>query len=488
MKKFLFLSAPFLYIFLLLLHLEKAFTQDLGRHLVLGKIIVSCFCIPDTNLFSYTAPQFPFINHHWIPEVIFFFIYSVLNPNTLLLFKILLITLSFLIVFYIAIKKSNIVIASALSIPFLFIFSERFDLRPEIFSFVFISLYLFCLTQYLGTQEKKYLIFLPLVQLLWVNSHIYFFIGPLLFTFLFVDQVLKKKVTKYVSIVGILILISCLLNPQYLHGALYPFQVFGNYGYAIVENQNIFFLNGFSFNPRILVFEIVVLVFLLLSGLHLFKKNYFDFFCLIFAAAAGMMMIRNFSVFFLVGFPACSALLFILYQNAKTSSQKNFEVSIISISIFFGIITGIQALNLSSFGFGYVQGAENAVNFVEKNKLPGRIFNNFDIGSYLIYRLYPKYPVFVDGRPEAYPKEFFDLYRQMQTDSQLFEQQVIRYDIHTIFFAVTDITPWAQQFLQTIVQDPAWSAIYFDGQIVIFVQNIPENAELIDKYSIQLSQ
>ena len=42
------------------------------QNLKLGKIIWETKTIPNTNLFSYTNPNFPFINHHWLSENIFY--------------------------------------------------------------------------------------------------------------------------------------------------------------------------------------------------------------------------------------------------------------------------------------------------------------------------------------------------------------------------------------------------------------------------------
>jgi len=49
-----------------------SFTEDLGRHLLLGKIILAERAVPQTNLLTYTHPEFPFINHHWLSEKSFF--------------------------------------------------------------------------------------------------------------------------------------------------------------------------------------------------------------------------------------------------------------------------------------------------------------------------------------------------------------------------------------------------------------------------------
>ncbi|PIP87416.1 hypothetical protein COW81_00305, partial [Candidatus Campbellbacteria bacterium CG22_combo_CG10-13_8_21_14_all_36_13] len=80
--------------------------------------------------------------------------------------------------------------------------------------------------------------------------------------------------------------------------------------------------------------------------------------------------------------------------------------------IVFLFFAGTTAKSMSVAAPEYVDGA---VNFVLENDIQGNMFNNFDIGGYLIYRLYPDRKVFVDNRPEAYPAEFFEkVYKPMQ--------------------------------------------------------------------------
>ncbi len=40
----------------------------------------------------------------------------------------------------------------------------------------------------------------------------------------------------------------------------------------------------------------------------------------------------------------------------------------------------------------------NAVEFIQKNRIPGNMFNLYNSGGYLIWSLYPDYKVFIDGR------------------------------------------------------------------------------------------
>lgn len=483
MKKFLLLI-PVVYLSILLLQVEKAFTQDLGRHLLLGQLILDCMCVPKTNLFSYTAPTFPFINHHWIPEVVFYLVTQFMSLTALLWVKIVLILTSFLPVLYLAERKSNPLIAVILSIPFIYVFSERFDARPEIFSFVFVSITLYLLSRYRETVNVLFLLPLPFIQLLWTNSHIYFFVGLLLFSFLLMDLVLHKRLSLKVITLFIFTCLVTLVNPNGIEGALYPLQVFGNYGYSIVENQNIFFLNSFFFNPRILVFELLALLALICIGAHLKSRSYFSALCILFAVTAGFLMIRNFPLFVLIALPGIAQSVFHIQKKLSVKVRKQALVGLMGIIVLFASVHVVRFAQSPYFGLQYIYGAEKAVDFFEEKRLSGPMFNNFDIGSYLIYRLYPQERVFVDGRPEAYPAEFFDEYKKMQVDPEFFKKQAIRYSINTIFFAHTDITPWAQDFLQTIIEDPEWVPVYIDEMIIILLRDIPENQEITSKYRI----
>ncbi|KKT25633.1 MAG: hypothetical protein UW11_C0025G0017, partial [Parcubacteria group bacterium GW2011_GWA2_43_9b] len=59
-RAMVFLALATLAVFLI--HSASAINQDLGRHLKMGEIIWQTGHVPITNLFSYTNPNFAFIN------------------------------------------------------------------------------------------------------------------------------------------------------------------------------------------------------------------------------------------------------------------------------------------------------------------------------------------------------------------------------------------------------------------------------------------
>lgn len=70
-------------------------TADLGRHIANGRIILhgdwqQKRAVLTTNFYSYTLPQQPFINHHWLSGVLFYLIYQALGFGGLSAFYVIL--------------------------------------------------------------------------------------------------------------------------------------------------------------------------------------------------------------------------------------------------------------------------------------------------------------------------------------------------------------------------------------------------------------
>lgn len=85
---------------------SHALQQDLGRHIKLGAIILENGAVPETNLFSYTFPDFRFVNHHWLSEVIFFLLDSFFGLTAIFWFKVISLALANFLIFYLAARFS----------------------------------------------------------------------------------------------------------------------------------------------------------------------------------------------------------------------------------------------------------------------------------------------------------------------------------------------------------------------------------------------
>jgi amino acid transporter len=172
--------------------------------------------------------------------------------------------------------------------------------------------------------------------------------------------------------------------------------------------------------------------------------------------------------------------------KTKQSVIKLIPVFGFTICILFTLVEGTYASCRKGYeGLGLISDINLTGEFLRKQQIPGRIFNNYDIGSYLIYHLHDKEKVFVDNRPEAYSVAFFDsIYKPMQQDDELWKQKSLDYGINIICFYRHDNTPWAQPFLIRRTQDPDWVPVFVDQACIILIRNTQKNQQWINKFGI----
>ncbi|MBI4648300.1 MAG: hypothetical protein HY738_17380 [Bacteroidia bacterium] len=137
-------------------------------------------------------------------------------------------------------------------------------------------------------------------------------------------------------------------------------------------------------------------------------------------------------------------------------------------------------------GLGLYSNINRSAKFFKANGIKGPIFNNYDIGGYLIYNLFPQQQVFVDNRPEAYSTDFFEkVYNPMLEKEEVWQQINAKYNFNCIYFFRLDETPFAQPFLIRRINDRAnWAPVYVDGAIIILLERNTENQTIIQKFEL----
>lgn len=474
-------------------------TADLGRHLKNGELVFQGdFQVLKANFYSYTEPNFPFINHHWGGGAFFFIIWSLFGFAGLSFFYLILSLVIFLLFFDIARREAGFVISAIVSALVIPLMASRTEIRPEIFSYFLSALFFWVLWRYrAGLLSRKKLFLLIPLELIWANTHIYFVFGLALIGLFLFEKILResliwRKIKILVFVFSASAAVS-FLTPFGWRGVIEPFHIFKNYGYRIVENQSVWFLERLDFsNPNIFLFKVVFwtlvlsFVFLLIRSRKKFSVVYF---CLVAVfGALGWLAIRNFSLFAFFALP-------IIAYNIKNGLGKKFKINsvnnkaaivFLALAIFFvNFVSYSERLPLAKgqFGFGLPPGINQSAEFFKEQNIQGPILNNYDIGSYLIYHFYPEEKVFVDNRPEAYSVPFFEnIYIPLQQDNNIFKKQDEVYNFNAIFFSYHDFTPWGQNFLIERINDLDWAPVFADGYAIIFLKRNELNHPIIEKY------
>ena len=486
-------------------------TADLGRHIQNGHLLLADWStnagVLDTNFYSYTHVDFPVVNHHWGSGVLAALLEQAGGITAVQVGYIVISLLSLLIVFDLARRWSNLLIATLTALALVPLLAQRTEVRPEAFSYLFIACFIWILWRVTrGDLSWRWLWALPVLQLLWVNTHVYFVFGIFIIGLYLLEQLVYRwpnwrevwrdvVIRRLAAATGLVVLAS-LMTPFGIRGLLYPFQIFRNYGYQLIENQSIFFLEEWGFdNPNFLLVKILTTVLLVgfaIAGASRRQQRLPLAHIALTATLVVMawLALRNFTPAGLVAIPMVA----FFFSAAASFERRRFTENtpwytagvgaVLLIIIFFTQLPDVQE-RIPVRGFGLVPGVGSAAQFMRDNKIAGPIMNNYDIGGYLIYFLPPEQQVFVDNRPEAYPESFFtNVYIPMQEDEAVWEQQLAEHNFNVIVFRYRDITPWAQTFLAARVGDREWVPVFADPQVLIWVRDVPENAAVIEAHSI----
>jgi len=502
---------------------------DIWLHLKAGEVIWQSKTVPVKDIFSFTLPAKPWVDHEWFFQVFSYLVYDKWQAAGLISLQAFIISLSFFILLLMGIKSATPYLETGV---FIFITAyaslTRFNIRPDMFSLFFFVLYLYLLRFQINTK-KIWLI--PLLQVLWSNIHGYFFLGPLV-TFLFIlaeflrrsalplPRGIKKEFaleeTAYLRLkrVFFVTVLVCFLNPYASRGAFYPLfvlreiflgrtQVFFKY---IQELQPTFVFGASSVAGEFYYFLIVSCLFLMLVNfkrLKIIEALLFVFFFVFmltlrnvaFFAAVCYMIIISYLLPTLVGISGnirlrvrpnkaiahlarcCLAVIFILWLAQRAEAVMR--------NIYYDFSSRKIKNMLSDIDQRGYPGA--AVDFILKNNLPMRMLNDFNSGAYLVGRAYPARQVFIDGRTEFYGPDFFKEQQKMiEGDKNALSNIISRYNIEAILltYARTSLS----DIIKYIYNSPDWKLVFLDDTAVIFLKNTPANKPLIKKYQIDLSK
>ena len=105
-----------------------------------------------------------------------------------------------------------------------------------------------------------------------------------------------------------------------------------------------------------------------------------------------------------------------------------------------------------------------AADWILENKTPGNLLNSYNWGGYLIWRLYPKIRVYIDGRADLYGKEFVTDYMDISFTKLGWEKKLDQYNIGIVFVESDSMLANAMR------QSSVWKISYEDEISVIFLR------------------
>ena len=129
-----------------------------------------------------------------------------------------------------------------------------------------------------------------------------------------------------------------------------------------------------------------------------------------------------------------------------------------------------------------------AADFLLSHHVAGHIFNTYEYGGYLIWRLWPEQQVFIDGR--SLSESLFQDYRRImgtppgdaRRDATLARYGVGAIAMNAFEYNSGIIYPLALALAQPGEAD--WKLVYEDAAAMVFLRDVPAGTPVLDKARI----
>lgn len=397
----------------------------------------------DTEIFSYLFEYREWGYISWLPDIIDASIYRSFGFAGVLLLYTFIFYIAIYIIFKYNINKGVSPIVIILSFIFLFeIIDYNFAVRTYIYSYFFMVLWYILINEYLS--EKKYsktIYFLFPLQLIWVNTHSTFIYGFIILFFFFIGSIIEwkknniefKKLKKLFFISFVCFFVS-LINP--FGAKAYYFLLNINLNEAVFKTNYEFMPFEFNEYPSILFVFIIIIIILIWN---LKKIKMWNLLLILFWMTLTIKFSRNMSILGLFLFLILPLLIDanLKKNNLKKNEQKNiyFPIFYLICILAFFWNTKTNILFDSKIYISNKYYVKGAVDYIKKQNIQGRIMNDYNIGTYLIWEFYPEKVVFFDSRASIYPKEVYEDLRKVYYFEKETPDILKKYKIEYVLFS-----------------------------------------------------
>lgn len=475
---------------------NTVYESDVFYHLKAGEVVWSTGAVPTSDIFSTSAAGARWVTHEWLSELVFYGVYSLAGLWGLIAFSSLLAALLFVFLLRLVHAGKSFSVAAIVLAVFALLAVPFWMPRPHIFSYWFIALFLVFLERYRKSGETKLLVWMGGLMVLWANMHASFIFGIGMCAYyaaaLFMSgrkegeeyAVRRLRAHKLAYAAGAYLLLS-LINPNGYESLLYVVTVMPSAkAFNVTEWQSIVSFTE-SLDTRLFLAVLVLTDMFLLwrLGIRRATRN-----IPLLLAVAGVSLMPLFSMRYLAVWLALAA-----YPAAKTFAEYAEErfpglpkrEGWLAVFLVFLIVVRIPLLpkNPSST----MRIPSRAVDFIEKEGIRGPLFNLYNEGGYLLWRLWPKEKVFIDGRSEVFlgapTEEFLSLIDAREGWKRIVDE---KYAFNYLILAYwpESLERMVHPLAEAVEKSGEWNLVYWDDAAAVYVRDIPAHRGVIEQFAV----
>ncbi len=455
----------------------KVWDIDFWWHIAAGKTILDNGVIPSQDPFGiYNAANScgqTVLKSEWLGQVFLYLAYRFFELDGIIFLRAAVLTACLGIVYWrcrIAETKRlfSLSILALTGLAILFHTGER----PQLFSFLYLSLVFLLLDMHLQTARRWPLYLVPLIFLLWANSHggVVFGVGVLgLFCMgYFLENRLaagsfNTPQNRFMLAVMGLSIAAFLLAPSVLD----TFKCIALHETGSIRERESEYATPWALWPLTIYYWIFFAAFLVsLPGF--FGRAYLKQAIVVCTVAAfSLTGYRYIPLFALLAAPYIAASLSRMLWRAWLP-DTTASLAALAITLYF-LTYGFKQDRIFQHGALEARYPVAEVAFIKAKHLSGRMFNTMNWGGYLLWNLSPTVTIFMDGRmlDRNRVAPYTHMLWMTPDGQRLFERE--SFDLVLVPHR-NSFTGESYPIISYLLKHPAWKAIYQDKAGYLFAR------------------
>ena len=462
---------------------------DYWWHLATGRLILGEGRVPRVDPFSFTAAGAPWIDHEWLFQVLLHLGHTTLTPAGLVALKIAAVMLlAWLLASRLWREGHGPAGTAVILAPALAGAAFRLDVRPELATLLLLPAAIELAIRGRDGGGRRPLLVLPLLAAIGANLHVGILLLPVI---LLAGAALTFLHERFVA-------------PPAASGGTAPASFAPRLVLTALASALATGLNPYGWRIWSVPFELSrILAGLPSPNLEWARPAPGDFPLFFAAAVLAVLHLRNIGLFFLLlplGLARPARALVAAAQRARlyragTAGGRVRPGFVAAAVVLVGSIPAM-ALLPPRLVWGLGVAADNepraAADFLERERVGGRLFNDVRFGGYLIWRRAPAHGVYIDGRNEVYAgllKETFEALKDPGAWTAHLER-------HAIDAAFLRYPPTKQKvlypgrpggppiageraFAAAYFPKDRWALVYWDDDAMVYLKRSPAHAARI---------
>ncbi len=457
---------------------RNATDPDLWWHLRTGQLIVENHRLFHADPYSFTKFGQPWIDHEWLSQILIFGLYKSVGWGGLIAAFAALISFAFFFVFLRS--KGKPYVAGTMTVWGAIASVPSWGVRPQMFTLFLASLLLFILER--SDQQVRRLWWTPPLMLLWVNLHAGYALGvAFLLIFLLGEAVElawgqppKPDASARLKTLAAVTVASIAVVPLGPYGTAmyrYPLQtVHSRAMLAYIGEWQSPDFHQLKYLPALCL----VLACLAVPALSPRRLRARELLLLAFTLGAALRSVRHVPIFALAAVPLLSAVLQARFEQMKALpfdhpsplTQRKLIVNLLVLCALLGFVTVRVATVVSRQGaMEAKEFPAAAVRFLEVARTPAPLMNHYNWGGYFIWRLYPRYRVYIDGRADVYGDSFLQEFASTYyLRGSAWRSGLERWGIETV------VSPPDAPLVTALSSLPGWKVVFSDPQATVLTR------------------